>query len=81
MVGSSGEATLGEDASIWIIGLILVAATVLTALHQIARSGGLKLKLSSWQGYLAYFLIGIQFLWALPVATFTIWASIYSATH
>ena len=70
-----------EEQSLWIIGLILVAATVLTSLHQINRSGGVKLKLRSWQGYLAYFLIAIQFLWALPVATFTIWASIYSATH
>jgi hypothetical protein len=72
---------LDEDQSFWIIGLMLVAATVLTALHQIKRSGGVKLKFSSRQGYLAYFLMGIQFLWALPFATVIIWASIYSATH
>ena len=61
--------------------LVLVGVTVLVALHSIAQGGGVKLKLSSWQGYLAHFLMGIQFLWALPVATVIIRASIYSATH
>jgi len=71
---------LEDERSFWTIGFILVAATALMTWLHFARMGE-KLRLSAWQGYLAYFLMGIQFLWAVPVATVIIWASIYSATR